>query len=94
MADETVLNGPAGQHYGHPVEYVTTYRPSLLTSVPRKDQRQSLGITPDTLPFRGMDVWNAYEFSWLNARGRPEVALAQLQIPAKSLNIIESKSLN
>ena len=93
MADESVLGGPAGQHYGHAVEYVTTYRPSLLASVPRQAQRESLGITPETLPFRGMDVWNGYEFSWLNGRGRPEVALAQLQIPAKSLNIIESKSL-
>jgi 7-cyano-7-deazaguanine reductase len=93
MTDESVLKGSADQHYGYAVEYVTTYRPSLLTSVPRQDQRQLLGITPEVLPFRGVDVWNAYEFSWLNDRGRPEVALAQLQIPAQSLNIIESKSL-
>jgi 7-cyano-7-deazaguanine reductase len=93
MANETVLAGSADEHYGHAVEYVTTYRPSLLTSVPRQAQRQALGMTPETLPFRGVDVWNAYEFSWLNDRGRPEVALAQLRIPAQSLNIIESKSL-
>jgi 7-cyano-7-deazaguanine reductase len=93
MAEETVLRGPAGEHYGHAVEYITTYRPSLLASVPRQHNRQTLGITPEALPFRGVDVWNAYEFTWLNARGRPEVALAQLQIPAQSLNIVESKSL-
>ena len=93
MADETVLRGQGGEHYHQPVEYVTTYRPSLLASIPRQQQRQSLGITPEALPFRGVDVWNAYEFSWLNARGKPEVALAQLQITAKSINIIESKSL-
>ncbi len=93
MADETVLKGPAGEHYGHAVEYITTYRLSLLASVPRQQNRQTLGITPEALPFRGVDVWNAYEFTWLNTRGRPEVALAQLQIPAQSLNIVESKSL-
>ena len=65
-------------------EYVTTYTPSLLDSVPRKNQRQTLGITDEALPFKGMDMWNAYEFSWLNKRGKPEVAVAQFQVPAKS----------
>lgn len=74
-------------------EYVTTYMPSLLESVGRSNQRQTLGIADDALPFKGMDVWNAYEFSWLNSKGKPEVAVAQLQIPGKSAQIIESKSL-
>lgn len=74
-------------------EYVTTYTPSLLESIPRQQQRQSLGITAENLPFKGLDIWNAYEFTWLNAKGRPEVAVAQFQIPLKSLNLIESKSL-
>ena len=73
--------------------YVTTYKPSLLEALPRKKQRDNLGITEETLPFRGMDVWNAYEFSWLNARGKPEVAVARLLVPAKSRGLIESKSL-
>ena len=93
MADEMVVPEQAGGHYNKSVEYITTYRPSLLESIPRQQQRQLLGIAPDALPFRGVDVWNAYEFSWLNSRGRPEVAVAQLQVPAKSINIIESKSL-
>lgn len=76
-----------------PKEYVTTYTPSLLESIPRQRQRQSLGITAENLPFKGLDIWNAYEFTWLNAKGRPEVAMAQFQIPLKSLNLIESKSL-
>jgi 7-cyano-7-deazaguanine reductase len=89
MADETVLRG-----YGpNKTEYVTTYTPSLLDAVPRAKQRASLGITEETLPFRGMDVWNAYEFTWLNNRGKPEIALAQFMVPAKSQGIIESKSL-
>jgi 7-cyano-7-deazaguanine reductase len=85
MADETVTRSEPG--------YVTTYTPSLLQSISRQDQRQSLGITPDDLPFRGIDTWNAYEFTWLGLKGKPEVAVAQFQIPCKSPDLIESKSL-
>lgn len=90
MADETILRGTA---YEKKAEYVTMYTPSLLDAVPRARQRASLGITEETLPFRGMDVWNAYEFSWLNSKGKPEIAQAQILVPAKSQGIIESKSL-
>jgi len=89
MADETFLRDSATPE----TEYTTTYTPSLLDAVRREKQRASLGITEDALPFRGMDVWNAYEFSWLNNKGKPEIALAQFQIPAKSTNIVESKAL-
>ncbi len=74
-------------------EYVTTYMPSLLESITRKDQRQTLGITDEALPFKGMDVWNAYEFTWLNSKGKPEVATAQFQVPSNSPHLVESKSL-
>lgn len=74
-------------------EYVTTYRPSLLESLPRQTQRKQLGVTEDSLPFKGVDVWNAYEFSWLNQRGKPQVAIARFDVPVKSRNLIESKSL-
>lgn len=73
-------------------DYVTTYTPSLLNSIERQKQRSALGIV-DTLPFRGMDFWNAYEFSYLNSKGKPEVAVLQVQIPCTSANIPESKSL-
>ncbi|MFT7140060.1 MAG: 7-cyano-7-deazaguanine reductase [Candidatus Azotimanducaceae bacterium] len=89
MADDTVLRNSATPKS----DYTTTYTPSLLDAVHREKQRASLGITEDALPFRGMDVWNAYEFSWLNAKGKPEIALAQFQVPAKSTNLVESKSL-
>jgi len=78
---------------GQKVEYITTYTPSLLNSIPRADQRQSLGINADDLPFKGLDIWNAFEFSWLNLKGKPEVAMLQLHVPSKSVNLIESKSL-
>ncbi|XOV89342.1 MAG: NADPH-dependent 7-cyano-7-deazaguanine reductase QueF [Pseudomonadota bacterium] len=89
MADETIIRKPAGAR----TEYVTKYRPSLLASLPRKPQRESLGIIDDALPFRGRDGWNAYEFTWLNPRGKPEVAVAHFDVPAKSPQLIESKSL-
>ena len=91
MSDETMLRTSA--YNGDRDEYISTYTPSLLDSIPRMKQRSALGITEEALPFRGMDVWNAYEFTWLNGRGKPEIALAQFHIPAKSVNIIESKAL-
>ena len=45
-----------------------------------------------TLPFFGVDIWNAYEISWLNLRGKPQVAIATFTVPADSPNIVESKS--
>ncbi|MGH8116884.1 MAG: NADPH-dependent 7-cyano-7-deazaguanine reductase QueF, partial [Rhodanobacteraceae bacterium] len=41
----------------------------------------------------GADVWNAWELSWLDARGKPCVAVAELQVPCVSPNLVESKSL-
>ena len=74
-------------------EYVTTYTPSLLESVSRQKQRSTLGIDGNTLPFKGIDVWRAYEFTWLNSRGKPEVAVADFLVPSKSSQLTESKSL-
>jgi len=78
---------------GEKTEYVTTYTPSLLESLPRNDNREALGIAEGALPFRGIDIWNAYEFTWLNGSGRPEIAVAQFQVPCSSANMVESKSL-
>ena len=74
-------------------EYITSYQPSLLEKVSRKKQRHRLGLKAKKLPFGGHDVWNAYEFTWLNPKGKPEVALAQLKVPVVSANLVESKSL-
>jgi len=60
--------------------------------MPRAEQRATLGIT-GTLPFFGMDIWNAYEMSWLTLRGKPQVGIATLHVPADSPNIVESKSM-
>ena len=88
---------------GRNSEFTDRYTPSLLCPVPRWDARETLELeslaseTPESegmaLPFHGQDIWNAYELSWLNEKGKPEVALAQLIVPCTSPNIIESKSL-
>lgn len=72
--------------------YVDQYDPSLLFPIVRQTKRDEIGITA-VLPFMGADLWTAYELSWLNARGKPQVAIAQLTIPCESPCIAESKSV-
>ncbi|OFA00331.1 NADPH-dependent 7-cyano-7-deazaguanine reductase QueF [Duganella sp. HH101] len=73
--------------------YRTEYAPELLFPIPRQGKRDEIGLgVGTTLPFFGVDIWNAYEISWLNARGKPQVAIARITVPADSPNIIESKS--
>ena len=78
---------------GQQSQYPDRYDPSLLFPIPRSENRLKLGIKADqALPFVGVDIWNAYELSWLNPKGKPQIALAEFQIPADSPNMIESKS--
>ena len=72
--------------------YPSAYDPSLLFPISRSPQRAQLGIQPDRLPFMGADLWTAFELSWLNAKGKPQVAIGHFTIPCDSPNIIESKS--
>ena len=87
-------NQPEHSQLGKPASYAAHYDASLLFPIPRADKRQELGISDSsrTLPFFGMDIWNAYEVSWLNLRGKPQVAIVTVMAPADSPNIIESKS--
>ncbi|HVL76899.1 MAG TPA: NADPH-dependent 7-cyano-7-deazaguanine reductase QueF [Noviherbaspirillum sp.] len=87
----TVSHAPEGSPLGKPVAYQGQYDPSLLFPIPRGPKRDELGIQ-GTLPFFGVDIWNAYEVSWLNPRGKPQVAIATFTVPADSPNIVESKS--
>jgi len=77
---------------GKPTEYRADYAPELLYPIPRQLKRDELGISAATLPFVGEDIWNAYEVSWLNPKGKPVVALATFRVPADSPNLVESKS--
>ncbi|GBL46105.1 NADPH dependent preQ0 reductase [Sulfuriferula multivorans] len=85
------MNTPEQSLLGKPACYQAEYDPSLLFPIPRQDKRSEIGIR-GTLPFFGADIWNAYEVSWLNLRGKPQVAIATFIIPAESPNIVESKS--
>jgi 7-cyano-7-deazaguanine reductase len=78
---------------GKQVAYRDTYAPELLFPIARQGKRGELGLCSNNLPFVGEDLWNAYELSWLDLRGKPVVALARFRVPASSPNLIESKSL-
>ncbi len=87
MKPHTAAQSPLGQ----PSSYPDRYDPTLLFALARAPQRSAIGIgTP--LPFLGADFWNAYELSWLNPRGKPQVALAQISIDCHSSHMVESKS--
>ncbi|HVK98974.1 MAG TPA: NADPH-dependent 7-cyano-7-deazaguanine reductase QueF [Dongiaceae bacterium] len=81
-------HGPLGQKS----EYPDVYAPQVLYPIARTLGRNEIGLTQGW-PFHGEDVWNAYEMSWLDPTGKPQVATAELRVPAQSLNIVESKSL-
>ena len=79
---------------GREVAYPKGYDPTLLFPIPRAGARSELGLAAAApLPFTGHDRWMAYELSWLDARGKPQVATATLQVPHDSPSLIESKSL-
>jgi len=80
--------GPLGEATGYP----DRYDPSLLFAVSRAPQRIAIGIE-HPLPFTGADVWTAYEHTWLDARGKPCVAMLSLVVPVDSPFIVESKSV-
>jgi 7-cyano-7-deazaguanine reductase len=78
---------------GQATQYPEQYDPGLLYPIPRSENRLKLGLQEgQALPFVGIDIWNAFELSWLNHKGKPQIALAEFQIPADSPKMIESKS--
>lgn len=83
----------AGAPLGRASEYPDRYAPSLLYSVPRAPTREALGIAANALPFAGADLWTAYELTWLDPGGKPQIALATFEVPVDSTSIIESKSM-
>jgi 7-cyano-7-deazaguanine reductase len=83
---------PENSPLGKAVEYREQYDASLLFAIDRARGREAIGA-PSPLPFFGTDIWNAYELSWLNEKGKPQIAVAKLMVSADSPNIVESKSL-
>ncbi|MDQ7050500.1 MAG: NADPH-dependent 7-cyano-7-deazaguanine reductase QueF [Enterobacterales bacterium] len=76
---------------GQKTSYADSYDPQLLFAIERQSKRLELGVESD-LPFHGEDIWNAYELSWLNPNGLPQVAVAEIRFVATSPIIVESKS--
>jgi len=76
---------------GKATPYKAEYDPQLLCPFPRKVKRDEIGIN-GALPFSGYDIWNGFELSWLNGKGKPVVAMGEFRFPCESLNLIESKS--
>lgn len=86
-------HGAEASPLGRPVAYRDTYAPELLFPIDRQLKRAELGLHRGALPFVGEDLWNAYELSWLDLRGKPVVALARFRVPASTPRLVESKSL-
>ena len=77
---------------GKKSDYIDTYMPSLLHSIPREEARDDALLTvPQGMV--GEDVWTGYEFSWVNTDGRPLVCGLRLRVSAQSKAMVESKSL-
>ncbi|NBZ99951.1 MAG: NADPH-dependent 7-cyano-7-deazaguanine reductase QueF, partial [Betaproteobacteria bacterium] len=85
------MNQPEQSQLGKNSAYVDQYDASLLFPIPRSVKREELGIQGAPI-FFGADLWTAFELSWLNLKGKPQVALAHITVPAESTHIIESKS--
>ncbi|MFA7438351.1 NADPH-dependent 7-cyano-7-deazaguanine reductase QueF [Castellaniella sp.] len=65
------------------------YDPNLLHVIERSLTRSGLALPQAS---HGGDIWNAYELSWLDAGGKPVVAMGRFTFPHDSPGLIESKS--
>jgi 7-cyano-7-deazaguanine reductase len=77
---------------GRQADYPQKYAPDVLFPVSRAESRAALRLG-DELPFSGVDIWHAWELTWLTRSGSPRVATAEIRVPAESPRLIESKSL-
>lgn len=89
----TPVIDPKQSELGQETAYDQTYNPNRLCPILRAGKREGIGIDPSVLPFFGFDCWNHYEVSWLNTKGKPMVAIAEMIYDCQSAAIIESKSL-
>lgn len=76
---------------GRHTPVVQEYAPHLLYAIPRVTARLELGLH-EPLPFYGVDLWHAYEMSWLDQDGKPTAWVGRFGVPATSPNLVESKS--
>jgi 7-cyano-7-deazaguanine reductase len=88
----SAMNTPQDSSLGREVSYPSQYDPGLLFPIPRAAARAEIGLDDSALPFVGHDRWHAFELGWLDNRGKPCVAVATVQVPCTSPNLVESKS--
>lgn len=86
MSQTLYSDSPLGRDLPKPAGYDA----DLLYPIARADTRAGMDL-PE--PTHGADIWNAYELSWLDGRGKPIVAIGRFTFPFDSPNLIESKSL-
>jgi 7-cyano-7-deazaguanine reductase len=87
IMNDTLIESPLGKK----TAYINEYSKELLFPVSRQLKRNDIHLSSN-LPFKGIDVWNGFELSWLNEKGKPVIALAQFIFPCESPQLIESKS--
>lgn len=90
---ETLEKNPENSELGQTSNYDFHYNPDRLFPIARAPKRKQIGINSKELPFYGFDCWNHYEVSWLNEKGKPQVAVAEIIYDCTTPYIIESKSL-
>lgn len=93
VTNESPARTPEQSQLGKATAYPDQYAPQVLFPIARQPQRGELGMAAGgALPFTGVDLWTGYELSWLNSRGKPQVALVQVTVPCETPCIVESKS--
>jgi 7-cyano-7-deazaguanine reductase len=78
---------------GQATVYPTQYDATLLFPIARAEGRAAFGASAPTFISAGVDVWHVFELSWLDAAGKPVIAIGRMTFPAYSPYLIESKSL-
>ena len=69
-------------------KHIPPSRSLLLDRISRKESRKDL----NKFESYGLDIWNAYEFSYL-LNGKPKIVILEISIPSNSKYTIESKSM-
>lgn len=83
----------ASIHLGKKVSGIETYDPNLIVAIPRIENRKQYKIENNNLPFKGFDIWHAYEFSSMTKNGIPVTRLIKMKYNCNSEFLVESKSL-
>ena len=77
---------------GKTSEYPEHYDAGLLFPIDRNESWKASGDDRSEIDFYGVDIWNGYEVSWLTAKGKPVVCVAEFRVPSDSPFLVESKS--